>query len=105
MGGGAFHGLAGSHGIGIEEALDADGEVPEGLSVEARPAEVGGERIVFIGTKGKAPREFYIQKWDLEAHGYTKGCGGCSNVFKGLARQPHNEKCRERLREVLKEDA
>ncbi len=56
-----------------------------------------------LWTQGKAPREFYIKKDDLEAHGYTRGCGGCSSVFRGLARQPHNEKCRERLREVLKE--
>ena len=38
-------------------------------------------------------------------HGDTRECGGCSNVFRGLVRQPHNDKCRERLREVLKEGA
>ena len=51
------------------------------------------------------PREFYIKKEDLEEHGYTRGCGGCSSVFRGLARQPHNEACRERLRSILKEGA
>ena len=55
-------------------------------------------QIVFIETKSKVPREFYIKKEDLEEHGYTRGCGGCSSVFRGLARQPHNDMCRERLR-------
>ena len=51
------------------------------------------------------PREFYIKKEDLDEHGYTRGCGGCSSVFRGLARQPHNDVCRERLRSILKEGA
>ena len=62
-------------------------------------------QIVFIETKSKVPREFYIKKEDLEEHGYTRGCGGCSSVFRGLARQPHNDGCRERLRTILKEGA
>ncbi len=62
-------------------------------------------QIVFIETKSKVPREFYIKKEDLEEHGYTRGCGGCSSVFRGLARQPHNDVCRERLRSILKEGA
>ena len=62
-------------------------------------------QIVFIETKSKVPREFYIKKEDLEEHGYTRGCGGCSSVFRGLARQPHNDVCRERLRGILKEGA
>ena len=58
-----------------------------------------------IETRSKVPREVYIKADDLEEHGYTRGCRGCSSVFRGLARQPHNEKCRERLREVFKEGA
>ena len=87
-----------------KEALDADGKMPEDLLVEARPVE-GNAQIVFIETKSKVPREFYIKKEDLEEHGYTRGCGGCSSVFRGLARQPHNDVCRERLRGILKEGA
>ncbi len=34
-----------------------------------------------------------------------QGCGGCSSWFRGLARQPHSEGCRERFRELMKEDA
>ena len=88
-----------------KEALDADGEVPENLSVEAGPVKVGGDRGVFIETRGKVPREFCIKKEDLEEHESTRGCGGCSSVFRGLARQPHNEQCRARRREVFKEGA
>ena len=49
--------------------------------------------------------DFYIKKEDAEKHGYTRGCGGCSSWFRGLARQPHNEACRERFRNLMKEDA
>ena len=86
-----------------KEALDADGDVPEDLIVDARPLGLGdNSQIVSIETKSKVPREFYIQKEDLEEHGYTRGCGGCSSVFRGLARQPHNDVCREKLRGILK---
>ena len=75
-----------------------------GLSVEARPVG-GGAQVVLIETRSKVPREFFIKKDDLDEHGYTRGCGGCSNVFRGLARQPHNDMCRGRLRGILKEGA
>ncbi len=61
--------------------------------------------MFFIETKSKVPREFYIKKEELEEHRYTRGCGGCSSVFRGLARQPHNDVCRERRRRILKEGA
>ena len=43
--------------------------------------------------------------WDAERHRYTRGCGGCSNCFRGLARQPHTEACRERFRNLMAEEA
>ena len=55
--------------------MDADGEVPEELVVDARPVGENVPQIVFIETKSKVPREFYIKKEDLEEHGYTRGCG------------------------------
>ena len=58
---------------------------------------------LFLSKRSKVPREFYIKKEDLEEHGYTRGCGGCSNVFRGLAGQPHNNVCRKSLRGILKE--
>ena len=56
-------------------------------------------------TREKVPREFYSRKGDAEKHGYTRGCGGCSSWHRGLARQPHSEKCRERFCELLREEA
>ena len=37
--------------------------------------------------------------------GTPGGVGGCSSVFRGLARQAHNDMCRYRLRGILKEGA
>ena len=82
----------------------ADGEVPEEVKAEPIPAPVV-KGPVFIETRAKAPREFYIKKEDAEKHGYTKGCGGCSSWYRGLGRQPHTEECRERFRELLKDEA
>ena len=70
-------------------------EIPEGIKDS-------GPRIV-IETKNKAPRDLYIKKEFAEKHGYTRGCGGCSSWFKGLARQPHTEACRQRFRGLMKE--
>ena len=77
--------------------MDAYGDLPEGVPARDIPEgqKASGPRIV-IETKNKAPRDFYIKKEDAEKHGYTRGCGGCSSWFKGLARQPHTENCRER---------
>ena len=45
----------------------ADGEVPEGVSVEARTDEGGVQtRTVIVETRAKVPREFYIRKQDAE---------------------------------------
>ena len=33
----------------------------------------------------------------------TRGCDGCSSVYRGKGRAPHNNQCRERFRELLKE--
>ena len=90
-----------------KEALDADGDLPEDVPrVEAREGGGGnGGRIVVVNTREQVPRDFHIRKEDAEKHGYTKGCGGCSSWFKGLARQPHNQNCRDRFAELMKEDA
>ena len=89
-----------------KDAIDADGEVPEGVPEEERKSDKNGpENFVFVETKKKPPREFYIRKEDAEKHGYTRGCGGCSSWFRGLARQPHTEACRERFRNLMKEEA
>ena len=60
---------------------------------------------VFVETRERMPREFYIKKSDADKYGYTKECGGCSSWSRGLARQPHTEECRNRFKELLKDVA
>ncbi len=73
--------------------------------MDAKEVTCRPEGVVIVETRRKTPRESYIKKEDAEEHGYTKGCGGCTSWFKGLARQLHTERCRERVRELLKENA
>ena len=90
-----------------KDAGDADGDVPEGVPVEERKTEGEGvgDRVVVIDTREKAPICFYITKEIVEKHGITRGCGGCSSFYRGLGRQPHNEACRNRLREMMRDEA
>ena len=80
-----------------KDAPDADGDLPEGIIlVEPRDVASGsGDRVIVVETKSKPPREFQIRLEDAKKHGYTSWCGGCSSWFRGLARQPHTEACRE----------
>ena len=47
----------------------------------------------------------YIRQSDLEKFGYTGGCEACAAIREGRERQGinHNEKCRARIQEALKE--
>jgi hypothetical protein len=86
----------------------ADGEVPEekiAEEVEEKTNAAERQPSVIVKTRSVGPREFQIRKEDAEKHGYTRGCPGCSSWFRGLARQPHTEKCRSRFGELMKEDA
>ena len=76
-------------------------EVPQAVAPDVGPR--GG--VVFMETRDKTPRDFYIKKTDAEKHGYTRGCAGCSSWFRGLGRQPHTEACRERFRGLMREEA
>lgn len=90
------------------DAVDADGDVPEGVPTQDEEKEdrgEGKERTVCVDVREKVPRDFYISKKDAERHGYTRGCGGCSSWFKGLGRQPHTEACRARFRDLMKDEA
>ena len=82
----------------------ADGEVPNEVIADPK-SETNVTGPVFIETRAKAPREFYIKKEDADKFGYTKGCGGCSSWYRGLGRQPHTEARRDRFRELLKDEA
>ena len=66
----------------------------------------GQDRIqVEVKTTRVRPRDFQIRQEDAERLGYSRSCGGCSSWFKGRARQPHTEVCRERFRKLLADEA
>ena len=91
-----------------------DGEVPEGVEVQGQVdqegalggSDEGEDRMrVEVKTTKVRPRDFHIRKEDADRLGYSRGCGGCSSWFKGRARQPHTQECRERFRKLLAEEA
>lgn len=48
------------------------------------------------------PRRVYVEKKDLEEHGYTARCPGCRSILMGdRARQGHSEECKQRLEKEL----
>lgn len=44
-----------------------------------------------------------LQKSDFEVHGYTSGCAGSRALIRKLPPQSHNESCRRRLEQLLRE--
>jgi len=100
--------IKGAPWIKYKGAEDADGDMPEGVpesEKERTESTNKNNQPIIIETRQRAPRDFYIKKEDAEKHGYTRGCGGCSSWFRGLGRQPHTEKCRDRFRDLLKDEA
>jgi len=85
----------------------ADGDVPEGASADesVSSGSTRSPEIIIIDTRNKPPREFYTKESDAERLGYTRGCGGCNSWHRGLGRQPHNEACRARFKELMKDEA
>mgnify|MGYP001264530129 FL=1 len=52
-----------------------------------------------------ARRRTRLNRSDFMKHGFTVGCDGCRAVRLGLKEhRGHNEKCRERIEEKLKEE-
>ena len=91
------------------EDPEADGEIPEGPRGEdghggGASSASTGPRIVVINTREVAPKEFFIQRKDLEQHGQTKGCAGCRTMIDGGNRQAHSSECRERFRRLMQGD-
>ena len=85
---------------------EADGEIPAFKA--PMQSELGGSseapKLIVVNTREVAPREFHIRQSNLEKYGHTKDCRGCETLIRGGARQPHNEQCRGRFRELLKDD-
>ena len=88
-----------------KEDSGADGELPEEVPQAVAPAVGPRGGVIFMETRDKIPRDFYIRKTDAEKHGFTRGCAGCSSWFRGLGRQPHTEACRERFHDFMQNDA
>ena len=91
------------------EDPEADGDLPgalEGATAtgEAAAGSMDPPRVIVVNTKEVAPREFYIQKKNVEAYGHTKGCPGCRTMFQGGTRQAHTTECRERFRDLMKDE-
>ena len=84
----------------------ADGDLPDEVSGgENEEKEEDGDRVVFIDTRDKVPRKFYISKKDAMTYGFTKGCPGCMSWKKGESRRPHTDACRERFAKLLEGQA
>ena len=88
-----------------KDDLGADGDLPEAVPQSVAPPVEPRGGVVFLETRDKVPRDFYIKKTDADKHGYTRGCAGCSSWFRGLGRQPHTEACRERFRGLMRDEA
>ena len=82
-----------------DQDLNIDGEKPEVMKLSE--SEVQLEREVM---KETLPRRFYIQQQDLDAHGYTAKCPGCSSILRRSTRQGHSEACRKRLEAAMKDE-
>jgi hypothetical protein len=87
---------------------EADGELPEDVDREPAPATTMGgqhQKIVIVSTKEAKPRGLYVTEKNVNEHGPTRGCGGCTSLLRRTGRQPHNEVCRERFNILLKDQA
>ena len=49
-------------------------------------------------------RKMYVRKSDIVRFKGTPGCPGCKAIEKGSRPQPHNDRCRERIRQELEKD-
>lgn len=78
---------------------NVDGEKLE--AVKLSEFEAAAQREVLHET---VPKRFRIEAKDLDAHGYSAKCPGCSSVLRGTVRQGHSEGCRKRFSELLKDD-
>ena len=82
------------------------GDLPEGVQVEERSTAQGsGDIVIFVDVRERQPQDFSITKKDVDKHRPTRGCAGCSRIFRSMGRQPHSVDCREKFRELLKSEA
>ena len=63
------------------------------------------KKTVCVETKDEPPRDFQSRHEDLIKYGTTRGCRGCSSYLRYWARQAHDEHCRIRFEQLLKDEA
>ena len=85
---------------------EEEGDLPEGIPMEEKAAvRASGDKAIFVDVREKQLQDFSITKKDVENHRPTRGCAGCSSMFRNMGRQPHSVECRERFRELLRNEA
>ena len=87
---------------------EADGEIPEDVDRGGASSSAASgvmDKVAIVSTKEAKPRGSYVTLKNVLDHGPTRGCGGCSSLGMGSARQPHNEACRQRFMQLLKTEA
>ena len=86
--------------------VEDEGDLPEGIPAEERLAGgSSGNKVIFVDVREKQSQDFSITKKDVENHRPTRGCAGCSSMFRNMGRRPHSAQCRERFRELLRNEA
>jgi hypothetical protein len=78
--------------------------VPIAVNVENENAEAELDELAGRREEMNA-RRTYPKARDFEAHGYTNGCEGCRRQQAGgMKPRGHNDKCRERMEKLLKDE-
>lgn len=91
-------------GVPWKTSLDDEGDgLPRNGVIKLEARTVDPELVEQVRGTPTVPRTFPITQKDLDEHGFTEGCAGCSAVLKGLQRQKHSEECRRRLAAEMKE--
>jgi len=89
---------------GVPWRTSDDDDEMDGPSVRMTLGERLTEEEARVQTELSAeavPRRMFIQKSDLEQHGYTAGCLGCRPLLSGRVRQMHSADCRRRFELIL----
>ena len=62
-------------------------------------------RVAVLKPEEQSTRSFYVQRKDVEKHGYTQMCPGCVALQKGAARSTaHSAACRDRIVKLVEEE-
>ena len=81
---------------GAKTTVSVTFEGPKNLEA-AGPVPLRGREFV--------PRRIYTKIGDLEKHGFTNGCKGCTRIRKQLeTRVGHSEECRDRIEQEIPKD-